>query len=278
VPSAPYIGIDMEDWFSEDLPAETRRQRPVKLLRRLEQEVLRSAAHATCTSRAMSAALASEYGCRPPAVVYNAFPWSDRATIDGRFKDRQDRSLPSIHWYSQTLGTDRGLGDLFAALPLVEHEAEIHLRGGPVVGFQNWLDTHVPENWRTRVFIHELVSNDELLSRIAEHDVGFAGEMRFCRNRDVTITNKILHYLLGGLAVLASDTAGQCEVAAQASEAVQIYPTSDVAALAAKLNGLLLSAERLCAAKAAALRAAQATFCWERQAATLIQSVEGALA
>ena len=63
-----------------------------------------------------------------------------------------------------------------------------------------------------------------MLSRIAEHDIGFAGEQNYCRSRDLTVTNKILHYLLGGLAVIASDTAGQRQIAAQAGEAVRVYP------------------------------------------------------
>jgi len=53
------------------------------------------------------------------------------------------------------------------------------------------------------------VDGDDLLSRIAEHDIGFAGEMPHCRSRDLTVTNKILQYLLAGLAVVASGTAGQ---------------------------------------------------------------------
>jgi glycosyltransferase involved in cell wall biosynthesis len=271
------LGVDMEDWFSEDLPPEARRRRPIRLLRSSEQKVLRCAVHTTCTSRAMSEALASEYGCRPPAVVYNAFPWSDRGAIDGRCKDRLNRSVPSVHWYSQTLGSNRGLDDLLCALPRVEHEAEIHLRGKPVAGFASWLDSRVPEEWRKRIFIHELVSNDELLSRIAEHDIGFAGEQRYCRSRDLTVTNKILHYFLGGLAVIASDTAGQCEIAAQVGDAMQLYPVGDWSMLAKHLNFWLESRERLTVAKAESLRAAENTFSWERISPRLIQSVGQAL-
>ena len=208
-PLTSRLAVDMEDWFSEDLPPETRRHRPVKLLRDLEREVLRSASHAACTSLAMSEAMAAEYGCRAPAVVYNAFPWADRVAIDGKIEDRRDRSVPSVHWYSQTLGTDRGLQDLFNALPLVKHEAEIHLRGKLTTGFKEWMAEQVPEHWCARLFVHEVVSNEELLSRIAEHDIGFAGEMRYCKSKELTVSNKILHYLLGGLAVIASDTAGQ---------------------------------------------------------------------
>jgi glycosyltransferase involved in cell wall biosynthesis len=264
----------MEDWFSEDLTPVARRQRPVKLLRSLEQGVLKRGAHSTCTSRAMSEALAKEYDCHPPTVIYNAFPWADRQKLDGLFKDRKNRSVPTIHWYSQTLGHGRGLEDLFAALPHVQYPLEIHLRGKPVSGFREWLQERLPENWRSRVFVHDLVSNDELLSRIAEHDIGFAGEQKNSRSRDLTVTNKILHYLLAGLAVVASDTAGQKEIAEQAASAVFVYPSGDSQKLAEQLNLLLGSSERLRAAKAAALRAAEEKLCWEKEASRLVSAIQ----
>ncbi len=271
------LGVDMEDWFSEDLPPETRKHRPVKLLKNCESTVLRAATHSTCTSRAMSEALALSCNCPAPSVIYNAFPWADRARIDGQFKDRNDRSVPSIHWYSQTIGPDRGLDDLFAALPLLKQEVEVHLRGKPAPGFEEWLAGRVSQAWRNkRVFIHPLVSNDELLSRIAEHDIGFAGEQKLCRSRDLTVTNKILHYLLGGLAVVASDTAGQREIAARSAEAVRVYRAGDAEALAAALNTWLASREALQVSKAAALRVAESVFCWERQEPVLIKTVETA--
>ncbi len=271
------VGVDMEDWFSEDLLPEYRKGRPIQLLRSLERGVLSQASHSTCTSRAMSEALAKEYGCRPPTVIYNAFPWADRQKLDGEFKDRKDRSVPSLHWYSQTLGRGRGLEELFAALPHAKVKFEIHLRGNPIAGFHTWLREQLPEKWRASVFIHDLVSNDELLSRIAEHDIGFAGEQTYCRSRDLTVTNKLLHYLLAGLPVVASETAGQREVAAQANGAVRIYPSDDSLALATQLNVLLASAEELQSAKAAALEAAEKTFCWEHQVPVLLSSIKRSL-
>jgi glycosyltransferase involved in cell wall biosynthesis len=271
------VGIDLEDWYSEDLLPEARKSRPLRLLRNFEKELLTTCVHATCTSRAMSEALAREFGCPQPTVIYNAFPWSDRESIDGLFKDRTKRCVPSIHWFSQTIGHGRGLDDLLAALPLLKHEAEIHLRGKPVNGFENWLAHRVPELWRGRIMVHDLVTNAELLSRIAEHDIGFAGETTLIRNRDLTVTNKILHYLLGGLAVVASDTAGQREIAEQTPGGVFLYPSGDAAALAARLDALLESAGTLRQAKAAALEAAERRFCWERQEQALLESINRAL-
>jgi hypothetical protein len=271
------VGVDMEDWFSEDLLPQARKQRPLRLLRMLESELLARAAYASCPSRAMSEALAAAYSCRPPAVVYNAFPLVDRRSIDGLRKDRRDTGVPSICWYSQTVGPGRGLEDLVAALALLDRDVEIHLRGRAAAGFQGWMMSSIPERWRTRIFFHSLVSNDELLSRVAEHDIGFAGEVPFCRSRDTTVTNKILHYLLGGLAVLASDTAGQREIAIQAPGAVELYQAGTPHSLARALDVLLGSPDRLARAKAASLRAAELTFCWEKQKPMLSEAVAAAL-
>lgn len=272
------IGVDMEDWFSEDLLPESRKARPLRMLREMERTLLRQSAHSTCPSRAMSEALAREYGCRPPVVVYNAFPWGDRARLDGRRVDRRDPDMPSIHWVSQTLGHGRGLEDLLAALPLLKRPAQVHLRGRPVAGFEQWLREQLPADWRRRVFVHDVIANDEMLSRIAEHDVGFAGEKKYCRSRDLTVTNKILHYLCGGLAVVASQTAGQAEIAALAPGAVFLYPAGDSTALAARIDQLLGDPASLAAAKRAALAAAERALCWEKQVRTLIKSAEDAIA
>ncbi|MFN8625559.1 MAG: glycosyltransferase [Candidatus Binatia bacterium] len=271
------VGVDMEDWYSEDLLPEAREGRPIPVLRKLEQQLLQDGAHTTCPSRAMSEALATTYACLPPTVIYNSFSWVDRQRLDHLRRDRRDKRIPSIHWYSQTVGPGRGLEELLAALPHLAQPAEIHLRGKPVAGFDRWFSARMPEGWRDRIFVHGLVPSNELLSRIAEHDIGFAGEMKYARSRDLTITNKMLQYLLAGVAVVASDTAGQREVAAQASDAVRLYPSGDAVALATQLNALLGPPERLRCAKAAALRAAQETFCWERQEAVLLASVTRAL-
>jgi glycosyltransferase involved in cell wall biosynthesis len=271
------VAVDFEDWFSEDLLPQARAGRPLAMLRSLECELLLRASYASCPSRAMSLVLAREHACDPPRAIYNAFAWEDRALIDGERRDRRGACPRSIHWFSQTLGPGRGLEDLLAALPHVDEYAEIHLRGTPATGFEAWLWTQVPAGWRELVFVHPVVHNDELLSRIAEHDIGFAGEMKYCRSRDLTVTNKILYFLLAGLAVVASDTAGHREVAEQAAGAVWLYPPGNAAALAACLNSLLRSSDRLERSKHAALAAAQNGLCWERQEPVLLEAVGSAL-
>ncbi len=272
------VGVDMEDWFSEDLLPDARTSRPLKLLRFLEAELLRSGAYAACPSRAMSDALAAAYGGKAPVAIYNAFPWAGRPARAGGRRDRRDPALPSISWYSQTLGPGRGIEDLIAALPLLNGKAELHLRGRAIPGMEAWIRSRLPEALRQRVFVHPLAANDELALHINEHDIGFAGELPYCRNKELTVSNKILQYLLGGLAVVASATAGQREVAVAAPGAVALYAPGNVPALADALDGFLQSPDKLGQAKGAAVQAAQQTFCWEKQEPVLLDAVTAALA
>lgn len=269
------VGADIEDWYSEDLPAASRARRPQRLLRRLEARLLHDSAYTTCTSQAMSQALASAYGCRPPAVVYNVFPVAERRLLDGKHLDRIDLETPSIYWFSQTLGVDRGLQDLIAALPLLCRPAQLHLRGG-CADRERWVRDHVPEQYRSWVRVHAPVANDLLLSRIVEHDIGFAGEQPFCLNKDLTASNKVFHYVLGGLAVAASDTQGQREALAQMPGAGKLYTPGDPTSLAGALNGWLADPQQLARAKQAAFEASK-RFCWEVESRVLLAAVARAL-
>jgi glycosyltransferase involved in cell wall biosynthesis len=271
------VGVDMEDWFSEDLLPEARRARPIAMLHKLEAELLAGGSYRTCTSHAMSDALAAAYRVSPPAVVYNVFPWGDRKTLDHVAKDRPDRSRLSVHWFSQTIGRGRGLEDLFAALPLLSQPIDLHLRGTLAGDWQEAFARWRDADRRHRVFVHPLVSNDELPSRIAEHDIGFAGEQTYCPSRNLTVTNKLFQYILSGLAVAASDTLGQREIARQVPEAIQLYPPSDARALADALNRWLVDAPRLQRAKQAALDAARERFCWEQEAEQVVRAADAAI-
>lgn len=276
------VGVDMEDWFSEDLSAEARRSRPVALLRRAEQKLLCCASHATCTTEVMADALAHEYGCPRPTRIYNVFPQPFLSNpVELRDRSPNSKSLEgtpsqgslvrSIHWFSQTLGPGRGLEDLFAAAAGIEGNIEIHLRGNRG-GYASWLETAVPEALRSRVFIHGLVSNEELPQRIAEHDIGFAGETTSIPSRDLTATNKIFQYLQSGLAVLASDTAGQQEVEAKSRGAVRLFRGDDERSLQDRLSDLLAHHAAVQEMKKCAQDAAT-DLCWAREKQRLLHLV-----
>ncbi|MDQ3820992.1 MAG: glycosyl transferase family 1, partial [Acidobacteriota bacterium] len=185
-------GVDYEDWFSEDLPPEARKYRPIEQLKAFERQLIRGCNYRLTTSNALASALSEAYDAPKPSVIYNAFPFAERRNVDGLRSDRRNLSVPSMHWFSQTIGPGRGLEQLFDALRYISSPAELHLRGKCSEYTKRWIESLIPLKWRNQVFVHQTVANAELLSRICEHDVGLALEIPYCLNKQLTTSNKML--------------------------------------------------------------------------------------
>lgn len=251
------VGVDFEDWFSEDLLPEARLNRPITQLKLLESRLARECNYCLTTSHALAEAIAKAYKAPKPTVIYNVFPNFERSQIAQQKRDRQNLNIPSVHWFSQTIGPGRGLETLFQALPHITIPLEIHLRGNYPQSSRQWLEPLIPQAWRNQLFIHPTVANTELLSRIAEHDIGLALECADIDSRNLTITNKLFQYLQAGLAVIATSTIGQQEIFREFPHIGQLIPSNSPQALAQGLETLLTSPEKLAKAKAASLQATQ---------------------
>ncbi|NBB16045.1 glycosyltransferase [Caulobacter sp. SLTY] len=268
--------VDFEDWYSRDLLPSAQRERPIRRLRALEDLALHRAAVTSTTSDALAGALAAEHGARPPLTIYNAFRWSDRQGIDGKRLDRRDPDAVSLHWVSQTTGPGRGLEPLIDALDRLRGKVELHIRGDGSAEYQESLRLRLAPERRDSLFFHPTTAPADLLSRIAEHDIGLALDRPTPASRDLTITNKVFHSLLGGAAVVATPTAGNREIARVAPQAIVLAEEGDEA-IAAAIQGLIDNPARLAAAKAAALEAAAGPLSWERVSQTLIEAYQAAI-
>jgi glycosyltransferase involved in cell wall biosynthesis len=268
------VGVDFEDWFSEDLLLEARAIRPISQLKILEGRLARDCKYCLTTSHALAEALSNAYSSPKPTVIYNAFSWSERSKIDTLNLDRKDLNIPSLHWFSQTIGPGRGLETLLQSLISIKIPLEIHLRGNYPESSRQWLEPLIPNEWLDRIFIHPTVPNGELLSRIAEHDIGLALECNDIPSRNLTVTNKLFQYLQAGVAVIATDTSGQKEILSQHPEIGQLIPNSDPIALGEAINDLLANPLALTAMKKSALIAAQNKLSWESQQQTILDLIE----
>lgn len=264
------VAFDFEDWYSHDLLPEANRTRPLKLLEKYEKLGLQKGVLSYTTSESMANAFATFAGVEPPKVLHNVFPLAERDLLDNQIKDRVDLSMPSIHWYSQTIGPGRGLESLVTSLKYVNVPVELHLRGNLFGNFRDELTSIFPSDKGHKLYFHALVPHKELLSRIAEHDIGLATEEYTPDSRNLTITNKILQYLLGGIAVIASDTAGQKEVAREAPDAVFLFNKNEPGSFTRTLNHLIENRDVLENAKKSALEIASEKFCWEKQEKWLV--------
>lgn len=268
--------VDIEDWYSRDLLPSAQKDRPIALLRRLEKFALQNAKVAFTTSQALAAALAAENDSPLPIVLFNAFEWSGRAKMDGQIRDRKNQDVPSLYWFSQTIGPGRGLEELIDAVKLIDYEFELHIRGDGSDAYKQLLLSGLSVEKRARICFHATTDPDALLSRIAEHDIGLALEQNVPASRDLTITNKVFQYLQAGCAVVASRTAGQQEARDCFPDAISLTELTP-RAIANTLVGLMTDPGRLEKEKANALEVARTSASWEVAARKLVDVYHGAL-
>ena len=265
------VGCDFEDWFSEDLPESDRKGRPIQALKRLERLMVRSADPVLATTRAMAEALALDAGSdRIPTFIPNCFPY-DKAPKEGEGpRDIRDPEAVSFYWFSQTIGPGRGLETLAKALPLLEGNWQLFLRG-EIRHYQEWFEETFPDSVRSRVHLLPSVSNADLPAYSASHDIGLCLEIPYCLNKDLTASNKIFEYLRSGLAVVATSTKGQVEVMSQCPDAGSLIPPSDPSVLAKTLQEAIEDRELLKHRKAAASLSAKDCWNWEKYSELLVK-------
>lgn len=267
------VVVDFEDWFSHDqLPVD--RPEPVRAwLRRLETFLLHEAAACLATTEAMASALQEAApGAPRPTVVRNCFPFP--TDVDAGITRSQ--GPVSFYWYSQTIGPGRGLEVLAEALQLIEGEWTLTLRGA-LRSNARWFEAVFGEVHRDRIHVEPPVANARLWAATRVHDVGLALEVPYCRNKELTASNKIHEYMRAGVAVIATATAGQEEVMRESAEAGALVPTGDPVALAAAMQAMIDSPERLASSRRAALEAARRAWDWNAYAPHLLSALAGAM-
>lgn len=265
------VGVDFEDWFSEDLLPQAKITRPIVQLKQLEAVLAQRCTYSLAPSQAFASQISQAYDAPKPTVIYNVFPQSETrshapATLSC------DTALPSLHWFSQTIGKGRGLETLFQALPLLTYPVAVHLRGNCSEQTRAWINALVPTLHQSQIFIHPIVSNHELPARIAEYDIGLALETPYCANKEYTISNKLFQYMQAGLAVIATNTVGQAEILQQCPEAGCLVPPDNPQALARVINQFIANPQALLTAKQGALLAAKTQFTWENQSDRLVKT------
>jgi glycosyltransferase involved in cell wall biosynthesis len=267
------VAVDVEDWYSEDLLDADRKGRPLKLLRHAEEFALNRAVYSSATSQSMADALVAAYHCPPPVVIRNSFPLQARSRLDAP----EVSPVPRFIWFSQTIGPGRGLELFLAAWARTTQPSNVFLLGDERPGYREKLLGRLPAARRGDLHFIRPVTPEELPSKLAEFDIGLALEPHRPVNRNLAITNKILQYLNAGLAVVATDTAGQKEVMDAAPDCGLLIAAHETTEYAARLDSLLGDRDRLRTAQLAARAAAEREFCWEKETPRLLAAVEQAL-
>ena len=265
-------GFDIEDLHAGEMPDEPQYAAAQHRAADVERRYLPRCRTLTAASDGIADAVAATYGVPRPFVVLNTFPLTERPVTPPA-----PRARPSLYWYSAVIGTDRGIEDALGAVARLEMPVELHLRGSIERSYAAHLEAEATRRGIAgRLFLWPQASPPDLVALAAQHDIGLALEVGDTRSRKVAVTNKLLVYLLAGIAVAATNIPGQRAIMDEAPGAGFLYRPGDVAALAAGLGRLLGDPKVLAQAKAAARAAGERRFNWETDAPRLVQYLEEA--
>jgi glycosyltransferase involved in cell wall biosynthesis len=261
------VSFDFEDWYSRDyLTAD----RAVDLLAETEAFAVKRGVFCTAASKSMSNALQQAYKhAKPITAVYNSFPDEELEGVDVTSVKNSAQNIRLV-WTSRTVGPQRGLETLVQALALMQSPVELHIIGKCADGYQEFLKNNWPHKKHQLVF-HDFIPHAQLLPAIASFDLGLAIEQYEPDSRNTTVTNKILQYLHAGLAVLATHTKGQQEIAAHFPASVFLVKANDPEQWAQQLEQFIR--QRSSINKREQQQIYQRLFSWEVQEQQLQQLI-----
>ncbi len=226
------VAFDFEDWYSQNY---LKLDRPVSYLQDAELYAIHNGDYVTCPSKAMATKICDYYNVQKNIeVIYNSFP------VVSDFEVEVNKLPHSLVWFSQYLGSDRGLEPFLYAMKLIKRSLQIHLIGQYSSIYKQTLEKIVSNTSHQLVF-HPLLSHDELMRFISKFEIGLALEENYPLNRSLTITNKILTYLQMGLSVIASKTLGQLELKDDFEDKIVYVDLSNSLDIAQKVEEILNS-------------------------------------
>jgi glycosyltransferase involved in cell wall biosynthesis len=261
------FGFDAEDFHRHEISNDTDSYH-FKLTCYLENKYLPYASYIT----ASSPLTAEQYGTiynREVTTLLNVFPKTNITPP----ADNKHTPL-KLFWFSQTIGSGRGLELIIEAMGQSTKLSELHLLGNVSLDYKKQLLLLAENNniAAKRIYFYDPIKPDAIFGFAAQFDIGLASELTICLNRDISLTNKIFTYVQSGLAVAASNTMAQ-------SAFIYKYPNigfvyADANGLAAALNKYDGDRELLLKIKTKSFEIGQSELNWERESQKFTSLVE----
>lgn len=241
----------------------------VGLWRLLEHRLIGSADGVVTVNRSIAGELRRRHRLPiTPTVVMNCPPLQPLPGDPDEGRAGEFRLL-----YLGRYNAERGLLGMLRAMPLVDRRAVLCLRGGgplqaALEGEARLLGV------ADRVRFLPAVAPDRLVGAMGGYAIGIVPYLPTSLNNYLCTPNKLFEYLMGGLAVVASDLPELRAVVAGEGLGL-LYAPGDPMDLARAIHALLADPARLEVARAAARRAAEGRYNWAAQAVGLGQLYAG---
>jgi hypothetical protein len=133
--------------------------------------LLPESAYVTAASPGIAEQVGNEFRRNDVITILNTFP------IETVHVTKKDKTPLLIYWFSQVLGLDRGLRDLFEACEGLRGDFELHLRGYMYADVKVELMKEANHHdLAKRLYLYDWCAPDEVIRLAAEYDVGVALE------------------------------------------------------------------------------------------------------
>ena len=266
-------GFDAEDYHLGEFEPVELKGVPARAVRWIEAAYLPHVTHFTAASDGIAAAYAKHYKTSSPQVILNVFPRANAPLAPT--KEGRARPGPSIYWFSQTIGVNRGLECAVRAIAQARSKPHLYLRGNLQSGIKAKLTEFAqPLGVEDRIHYLPVAPGADMERLASEYDVGLVAETCYTENRQIALTNKLFSFLLAGLPVVASDTPAH-RALAESCGAIILYPVDSSAELAKAIDDLLLNPEALERARSESWAAGQDRYNWDLEQKKLIHAVSG---
>jgi glycosyltransferase involved in cell wall biosynthesis len=268
--------FDAEDFHPGDLADTPQNAFANRIIREMERRTLPACAYVTAASAGIARAYAAAYGVPSPRVVLNVFSRTEAPPSPSEAGTMSPG--PSLYWFSQTIGPDRGLEWAVRAGAAAKSKPHLYLRGALAVGYEARLRALAEEvGAADRLHLLPLIGPADLIPQMAQFDLSYIGETGHTPNRRIALVNKLFSGLIAGVPAIATDIPAHADIVQACDGALFLFGLGDVEALTAQLDSLLLNPQRLRQARETAWRLGQERFNWELEEKTLVEIVDSAL-
>ena len=193
--------LDAEDFYR----GETGDHRIASEMTELEDCWIPQFSAVTTASPLITKRYSELYSKQQFITVNNAFP-----RVSGPEPLQVNGPLKLI-WFSQVIGTDRGLNEFInAAERLVNIPMELTLIGSPTEEFTEYLKTRA-QHTSFRITLKSPIPEKEIFKELSNHQIGLALEPGFSENNNIARSNKLFSFIVGGCHIVATATPAQLD-------------------------------------------------------------------
>jgi len=272
-----HYGFDIEDYH--DAETESALSDPVEIRIRnvLQKRLLPGCKPLTCSAPMIARRYSEEYNV-DPLVLLNVFPLSFAPASPIKSEPIAADRPAVFYWFSQTIGSDRGLEETIAVMAQMQTPVELHLRGFATPSYLAGLQGLATKlGLRRPLRFLPPASPTEMARLAATADLGLSVERNSPLNKDICLANKIFVYLMAGIPQLMTATTAQSSLAKELGTAALVCDLSRVQETAARLDSFFADPAGVDQARKAAICAATERFCWDIEKRAFLEAVKAAL-